>query len=67
MRGVFARIRDGGVRAGLRVWPQVDVVFGHKALPVVEFSCVPVRIVLHVDDLNTQKGRKNTHVTQKYQ
>lgn len=41
----------------LRVWPQVDVVFGHKAFPIVEFSCVPVRIILHVGDLEA-----NTHV-----
>lgn len=37
------------------MWPQVDVVFGHEALPVVELSCVPVGIVLHVGDLDTQK------------
>lgn len=49
----------GGVRACLRVWPQVDVVFGHEALPVVELGCVPVRVILHVGDLDT--GRGNTH------
>lgn len=46
----------GGVRACLRVWSQVDVVFGHEALPVVELSCVPVRVILHVGDLDTQEG-----------
>lgn len=33
------------------VRPQVDVVLWHKAFSVVELSCVPVRIVLHVGDL----------------
>lgn len=47
----------GGVRACLRVWPQVDVVFGHEALPVVELSCVPVGVILHVGDLDTQEGK----------
>lgn len=49
--------RVGGMRACLRVWPQVDVVFGHKALPVVELSCVPVRIILHVGDLDTHRKK----------
>lgn len=40
----------------LRVWPQVDVVFGHKAFSIVKLSCVPVRVILHVDDL-----RAHTH------
>lgn len=38
------------------MWPEVDVVFGHKALPVVELSGVPIGIVLHVGDLETQKA-----------
>lgn len=50
----------GGVRACLRVWPQVDVVLGHEALPVVELSCVPVRVILHVGDLDTQE--RETHM-----
>lgn len=53
--------RVGGVRTCLRVWPQVDVVFGHKALPVVELSCVPVRVILHVGDLGTHR-KKIIHV-----
>lgn len=51
--------RVGGVRACLRVWPQVDVVFGHKALPVVELSCVPVRVILHVGDLGTHRKKSS--------
>lgn len=51
--------RVGGVHACLRMWPQVDVVFGHKALPVVELSCVPVRIILHVGDLDTHRKKSS--------
>lgn len=52
--------RVGGARLCLRVWPQVDVVFGHEALPAVKLSCVPVRIVLHVGDLDTRREKKKS-------
>lgn len=46
------------VCVSLRMWPQVDVVFWHKAFPVVELSCVPVRIIFHVGDLGTNIHRR---------
>lgn len=51
------------VCAYLRVWPQVDVVFRHKAFPVVEFGCVPVRIILHIGDL--EEGNTHRHTEMK--
>ena len=45
----------------LRMWPQVDVVFWHKSFPVVELSCVPVRIILHVGDLGARTPHTHTH------
>lgn len=40
----------------LRMRPQIDIVFWHKALFVVELSSVPVWVILHVGDLG-----ENTH------
>lgn len=60
MCDAFVCDRDGlntRVLEGLRVWPQVDVVFGNKALPVVELSCVPVRVILHVGDLDRRRKK----------
>lgn len=42
----------------LRVWLDLDVVFGDKALAAKQLSLVPVLVVFHVEDLRWERSRE---------
>lgn len=42
----------------LRVWLDLDVIFGDEALAAVQLSLVPVLVIFHVEDLRQERSRE---------
>lgn len=42
----------------LRMWLDLDVVFGNKALAAIQLSLVPVLVIFHVEDLSWERSRE---------
>lgn len=42
----------------LRVWLDLDVVLGDKALAAEQLSLVPVLVIFHVEDLRWERSRE---------